>query len=334
MMTRAKFSQILRWLLAAALLYWAISRGQIDWAVLANLFKNPLLFIALCATLYGQILSNIYRWTLLLRSQGIRVPFLTAVKLGMSAQFFQVLGPGTLGSDLAKGVYIARLAPDRKVAGFSTVLMDRILGFFGMLFLGAMSFLISMKHLESSTHKLMPGLLSLGFALCLCAAAIIMGLLALPFLVRFFAFMRRRSLFERVQRIATVRHLMEVIELYSERRNVLWYGIFLSTLMHVLGVGVLYLLTVELFGGIGDLAVSEFFLGASVGVTVMALPLAPSGIGVGQVAFASIFWTLGWPTQAMGGSLVTAFQILSIVVNLSGFFFVSTGTKNVSPSKA
>jgi uncharacterized protein (TIRG00374 family) len=328
MMTRSKLSQIAKWALAAALLYWAVSRGQIDWAVLARLFQHPLLLGALVLVVYFQLFSTFFRWKLLLHSQQIEIPMLEALKLGMASQFYQTLGPGTLGSDLARGLFISKYAPTKKVRGLSTVFLDRLMGFFGMLFLGAASFLFSLKHLEASSHKLMPALISLGFFLCGASLLVVVSLLFLPMMISFFFNAGENSFRGRLRKIDALRHVLDVLKLYSDRRDYVWYGIFISLTMHIITVGLQYNIAIKLFGGIAPLTLSEFFLGTSLGVLVIALPLAPSGIGVGQVAYSTIFLALGWPEASMGGSMVTALQVITIMINMSGFFFVGSGTKN------
>ncbi len=333
-MSRSKLTQIIKWALAASLLYWAISRGQIDWAILSRLFKNPLLLGALFLMVYIQLFSTFFRWKLLLHSQQIEIPMRDVIKLGMSSQFYQTLGPGTLGSDLARGLFIAKYAPDKKVRGLSTVFLDRVMGFFGMLFLGAASFLFSLKHLEAISHHLMPALISMGFFLCGSSLLITIGLLFFPVLINYFGKAPANSFREKLNNVSLISRLFEVLKLYSNRRDFVWYGIFISITMHVLSVGAQYLIARTLFGGIAPLSAAEFFLGASLGVLTLAMPLAPSGIGVGQVAFSTIFLVLGWPDAAMGGSLVTAVQVISILVNMSGFFFISAGKKNEKLAKS
>jgi uncharacterized protein (TIRG00374 family) len=329
-MTKSKIGQILKWVFAGLLLYWAISRGQIDWAVLGKVFRSPALFGALLLIIFLQFLASFYRWKLLLHSQQIEIPFREAIRLGMSAQFFQTLAPGTLGADVARGVYIARHAPKRKARGVSTVLLDRVMGFFGMLFLGAASFVFSLHELEASSHKMMPAIISLGMLLCAATLCIAAGLIFLPFVIRFLSNGRPGSYRDRLARIKGVHHILDISRLYSDRRDFLWIGILISVCMHVVTVGVLFTLSHILFGSIAPLSLPEFFLGASLGVLTVALPLAPSGIGVGQLAFSGIFVALGWPDASMGGSLVTAYQVMVILVNLSGFFFSHGRPKEVS----
>jgi glycosyltransferase 2 family protein len=324
---RSKLLGPLRWVVAGLLLYWALSRGQIDPASLKNLAQDPLFALGLISILAFQMAGAFFRWKLLLKSQQIEIPFKDAFRLGMASQFFFTVGPGTLGADVARGLYISRHAPDKRLRGLSTVFLDRVLGLFGMLFLGAFSFLSSLEHLEKLSHKLMPALISLGSLLTIISASIILCLLFLPFLVKAFMKAKDHSKRKRLLKHPLLSKVFEILSLYSDRREYIWFGIFISIFMHILSVLVLWSLTVHFYGSLNGISPSEFFLGASLGVLVLALPLAPSGIGVGQVAFSTLFVVLGWPNESMGGTLVTAFQILTVLVNLSGIFFVSKRAK-------
>jgi uncharacterized protein (TIRG00374 family) len=272
--------------------------------------------------LYVQLLTSFYRWKLLLQSQKISIPLIDSVRLGMASQFFMTLGPGTLAADIARTVYISQHAPDKKIRGLSTVFLDRVMGLFGMIFLGAVSFLISIDRLRHLDHKMGPALMSMGFVLLVTAGGIVLALLLLPFLVRGFHLADENSKRKKILKIPMVGHLFEVLALYADRRDYLWYGILMSVGMHVVNVCILLLLTQHFYGGLAGLSLSEFFFAASIGIVVISLPLAPSGIGVGQVAFSTIFVALGWKSESMGGSLVTCFQILMVLMNLTGVFFL------------
>jgi hypothetical protein len=53
----------------------------------------------------------------------------------------------------------------------------------------------------------------------------------------------------------------------------------------------------------------------------MAIPVAPMGLGVGQVAFGSVFSVMGAPSVQFGAALVTGVQLWMLTGNLCGVFF-------------
>ena len=48
----------------------------------------------------------------------------------------------------------------------------------------------------------------------------------------------------------------------------------------------------------------------------MPLPIAPAGLGVGQVAFYNLFLWFGARTGSIGATIVTVYQLISIALSL------------------
>jgi uncharacterized membrane protein YbhN (UPF0104 family) len=57
------------------------------------------------------------------------------------------------------------------------------------------------------------------------------------------------------------------------------------------------------------------------GLTAMALPIAPAGLGVGQVVFYVLFSDLVPGSGSLGASMVTIYQLVYVFVSLTGIFF-------------
>jgi hypothetical protein len=66
----------------------------------------------------------------------------------------------------------------------------------------------------------------------------------------------------------------------------------------------------------------------------MSLPIAPLGLGVGQVAFSVLFTAMGAPSAAFGAAIVTGVQIVNVALNLVGVFFFVTYKNEVAQSLA
>ena len=100
-------------------------RGADPWLLLGGL-------ACVLATLPGQGL----RWLWLLRTAGLRVSLVRAMRLTMVGQFFNVCMPGTTGGDFMKAYYAARNSGQREAAVMSVV-MDRLLGLIGLVVMAA-----------------------------------------------------------------------------------------------------------------------------------------------------------------------------------------------------
>lgn len=134
---RAGWPLRLRWIGTIAslgLLTWLISRQ--DWRSLLSLARGlpaGSLLIGLTLIALGQ-LCNVARWMALLRGQKIRLGYRESARLAFAGLFASNFLPSTIGGDVVRIVGTARVAGDR-IAGAATVVMDRAVSVFGMLFL-------------------------------------------------------------------------------------------------------------------------------------------------------------------------------------------------------
>ena len=86
-------------------------------------------------TCYGIVeVLGATRWQILLRVQGITISWFRLVKLLMIGIFFNQLMPGGTGGDVVKIFYLLRETPDKKAEAVLAVLMDRLVGLIGLIF--------------------------------------------------------------------------------------------------------------------------------------------------------------------------------------------------------
>lgn len=89
------------------------------------------LFFASCALFLLSLLTITFRLHAILRVQNVRISIPWLFYLGLVGQFFNVFLPSSVGGDVAKAYYAYRHS-GRKIESFTSVLLDRILGFFAM----------------------------------------------------------------------------------------------------------------------------------------------------------------------------------------------------------
>jgi uncharacterized protein (TIRG00374 family) len=91
-------------------------------------------YIAAIAVLTGITVScQIVRWYLLVRALDLPFTLRNAFRLGMVGYFYNTLLPGSIGGDFLKAFFMWKEHPERKAAAVATVLVDRMLGLFGLL---------------------------------------------------------------------------------------------------------------------------------------------------------------------------------------------------------
>lgn len=145
--SRSRFSskrRVIRWvgtLVSTALFLWLISRQNWSqtWDSLAN---APLWLLPLVLGLYfsGMVMNSV-RWNLLLRAQGIRIPFLETLKIVITGAFASNFLPSTIGGDTVRIVSIVKFNTTWSVS-VASVLVDRFLNVFATLTLLPFSFFV------------------------------------------------------------------------------------------------------------------------------------------------------------------------------------------------
>lgn len=119
-------------MIAVGLVYWIISRGSLDLNVLKGLLRPGFLAVALCL-MFSNIFLNNYRWVVLMKGQGFQTSIRETLPLTFIGMFFNFAMPGGVGGDVVKGYYLLQDHPERRLAAATSVLMDRLVGFFSMI---------------------------------------------------------------------------------------------------------------------------------------------------------------------------------------------------------
>lgn len=126
-----------RWPFAAILmgLLWWMNRHEF-----AHLQEREIrwgFFLLACVVSFLSIGLTFFRWFLLVRALKFEFSFGEAVRLGFLGQLCAYAGPGTLGGDFIKAVWLAKDQKSRRLTAALTVLLDRILGLMALFFVGA-----------------------------------------------------------------------------------------------------------------------------------------------------------------------------------------------------
>lgn len=91
-------------------------------------------WIVLGIAAYGVVeIFAALRWQILLRVQGVNLSFWRVARLMMIGILFNPLMPGGTGGDVIKIFYLIKETPGKKVQALLAVLMDRLIGLFGLI---------------------------------------------------------------------------------------------------------------------------------------------------------------------------------------------------------
>ena len=122
--------------IALAVVALLIHFNRVDATVLVNLGHTwPWLLAAFLLMLPSFAVVS-FRFKVILRSQGIKVPFLRAFRWTMIGAFFDLAMPGATGGDLVKAGYVAKyVGGGQRVQAVMAVAFDRVLGMLGLFLL-------------------------------------------------------------------------------------------------------------------------------------------------------------------------------------------------------
>jgi glycosyltransferase 2 family protein len=133
---RPAAAQILKLTVSVGLIWILLSR--IDMAQLwAAARRASVGWLAVALAVYGlMIVVSAWRWGVLLRAQGIRLPFLTLTRSFLVATFFNNFLPSNIGGDVVRVADTAHAAGSKTLAT-TVVLLDRGLGLLGLVLIAA-----------------------------------------------------------------------------------------------------------------------------------------------------------------------------------------------------
>ena len=280
-------------------------------------------FLAL-AILFGTsaILLTFLRWYYLVRAQGLPFTIPDALRLGFIGFFFNAVMPGSVGGDIIKAAFLAKEKKDRKTVAVSTVIMDRAIALWALVWFVAISggifwacgLLVGRGADRSRIIVEMAGIIvAVSFT-----AWMLLGLLP-PWRAERFA--------DRLSRIPKAGHSLaefwRAVWMYRCRQKCIATTMLVSWVGHV-GFVLYFYCCVRVLWDPGDPAqripsLVQHFLLVPIGLVIQAMPLFPGGTGIGELGFGALYKWLG-ASVACGvlGSLVM--RIINWCLGIGGFF--------------
>lgn len=274
---------IARFGVAALLLIWLTRSGTIGWAAVVRLFSSwPLSLLALGGFLVVFALTS-YRICVLVRPRGFEVSAWDALRLSLVGNLFTLL-LSTAAGEVARIVFVTKDAGSQRFEVATLLLLDRVLALLALLLLPLAALplyldLVSRSRALQALLLVAVGgsiVLTLGLAIALSARA-----RRAPLVLWLLAKAPLRGYPER---------LLNTIHAFRGNGTALGISLGLSFMAHVLSCAVLWSLVA--ITSVQRPPVSIGFL-AALGFVANNVPLTPGGIGVGEVAFDSLFSLAG-----------------------------------------
>ena len=238
---------------------------------------------ALSFVLMGSTVAlGVMRWRMVLKVQGIDLPFGRAAEISLVAQFFNSFLLGSTGGDLMKAWYAARETHHKKTEAVVTVFVDRLVGLWAMLLFAGLMMLPNLRpmFLEGFGPTKVSGL----------AGLLILGMLAGCTVVGFLAFRGgvskrwsgARSWLRRLPKGEKLEQSLDSCRKFGREPFFLTRTLGLSMLLNVLCVAQWMVVGRGLGLAIAPLSL---FVTVPVVICIAALPITPSGLGVRETLF-------------------------------------------------
>lgn len=250
-------------------------------------------FVAVTAIAVGCAFLQYVRWYFLVRALDLPFTIRNAFRLGLVGTFWNTFLPGSIGGDLVKAYSIAKGHPEQKAAAVSTVVADRVIGLFGLMWFSAVfggAFWLAEDPLVVNNAYL-KGIIRVCAVL---VALAIVGWFVLGFLPQRLADRLGRGLLGIPKLGKTFNELWFAFWTYRQRPKIVLAMIGLTAVVHI-GFVFIYHLAVRVFPAPEPGTFPEHLIIAPVGFIAQAFFPAPGGVGGGEAIFGYLYTKLGRP---------------------------------------
>lgn len=310
MLKISMIKSILKFIFAGAILYWLIVSGKLELSLISKSITDGPIFFIVFLTLFTQGIFVAFRYSQILKMSKIQnLEFIQILKINWIGMFFSSFLPGAVTGDFIKLYYLKKINPNfKKSFLLSSALLDRIFGLLGLLFTSGIFSLIyfnEMIHFSAQIkHLILVNFILFLGGICLFALFLLPSKFQKIFLHLFF----------KIPLIGP--RIVEILEhlFFLRTDRLLFLKCFIiSSFNQFMNVICFYFLTRNYFHG--HLELGHAFTFIPLGLIAVAIPISPSGLGVGHALFQNLFALVG---VSNGASLFNLFFICNLLVNLTG----------------
>lgn len=303
---------LLKTLFAGGIITWLVTSGKLDMKLfLKALNSGSAVYISFALIIIGIILTA-FRWKIILEaksSKKLRIRDLFPIHwMGL---FFSTFLPGVVTGDIIKLLYVKDLDKNfTKTYLLTSILIDRLIGLSALLLLAGTISIINYNdfvHFGPNIKRLV------NFNLLLALGSLI-------FILSLFAPIKIQKYFEdlisKIPKIGEkISDLFHQTWIFGQSKKRVIQCLLLSVLVHVISIYNFYFITKPFYTV--DISLAHIYGVIPIGFISTAIPIAPSGAGVGHVVFDTIF---NFFKIEGGASLFNLFFLFQIMMNLLGFF--------------
>ena len=298
-----------------------------NWSDVAALWRKSLdygMLSAALALVLASLCLTIIRWFLLVRALDIDFGPGDAFRLGFLAYLFNFVSPSSVGGDLFKAFFIARDHPGRRVDAVATVLIDRVVGLFGLLLVASVAIVtVETRTLRSDVAYFREAILVLTVA----------ATIALPTVLLLGMEGHRRARWIAAIPIVggTLADMSRVVRRYAGNPWTLAAALAVSISAQCLLCLAFYFTARAIFDFESIPTVAEHFFIAPLSQLAGAVPL-PGGLGATEMALAILYdsATMGSGTQGQGVAVGIALRVMEIAIAVIGAVYYLASRRQVA----
>lgn len=308
-MLKTLLTTFLKLLVAFGLILWLLKSGKLDLSLLGELGKNPLGVAAAIVLALANLFIISFRWRGILEARNsVHIPLLGLVKANWIGQFFSSVLPGSVSGDIVKMLYVQEYDKNfSKKFIIVTILIDRVMGLCGLILLVGMTSVFFQAHILENAPATKP-LLMFNYALSgLVLVGIAVFIFFDQFVHRIFRFCEKLFLPTIWQKFGDLWNDLIAIKIQMLR------ALCLSVIVQFMAVLIFWSLIFPFTEGKMDFVQALAFI--PLGYMTLALPVAPSGLGVGHMIFQKLFEFSGITN---GASLFNLCFVITLLVNVAG----------------
>ena len=283
--------------------------------------KDWWLLAAALGVVFISIFLTFIRWYWLVLALDLPFRLRDGLRLGFLGFLFNFVSLGSVGGDLFKAVFLAHEHPGRRAEAISTIIVDRLIGLYGLLLLGSVVVVSGRLPEGPDIHRLgVVTLIGTGVITLLCTVMMWPGLL-------------HGALSEKLSALPKVgphfSNLLRAARTYRQRHGVLWASLAITMVVHVLNVAGFYCIARGLPGEAPTFA--SHMLIIPLAVLTSALPISLAGLGVFELAMQKLYLTVApvgmMPKLGLFVALID--RVIMLVCAAVGVFFYIGGRREV-----
>jgi glycosyltransferase 2 family protein len=302
---------LLKLVFAGGIIVWLLRSGKLDFSLISQSFQLGYYWLAALSIIMFNACFSAARWKILLEIKtGEKLPYFRFIKMTWIGLFFNSFLPGAVTGDFIKLLYAKDL--DEKLTKtylVTSVLMDRVLGLIGLLFLVgifSISYYSEIITISPQISKLM------NVNLLLFVGVIV-------FLITLFLPQKTQDWFLNLSlKIPFIGSKVEMtlkqVWLIGKNKIAVIKCLGISLVCQFLNVVCFYILIYQFIGNTVPLGHAFTFI--PIGFVAVAIPISPAGLGVGHAAFQTLF---SYFNVESGASYFNLYFLLMIFNNLFGF---------------